>query len=62
MSAGEPKGEGSYEGTRRYNEATREFIKTHDVDKLGEEAKRAVERDDGSLKKAEEIGKSHAKR
>ena len=62
MNASEPKGEGSYEGTRRYNKATREFVRTHDVEKLGEEAKRAVDRDDGSLKKAEDIGKSHAKK
>ncbi|MEQ8397413.1 hypothetical protein [Thalassobaculum sp.] len=61
MSAGEPKGEGSYEGTRRYNKATREFVKTHDVDKLAEKAKDALENDDGTLRKAEKAGKSHAK-
>lgn len=61
MAGKEPKGEGSYEGTRRYNEATREFLETHDVDKLAREAERAVDADDGSLEKAERAGKRPAR-
>ena len=33
MSGKEQKGEGSYEGTRQYNKATKEFLDTHDVDR-----------------------------
>ena len=62
MSGKEQKGEGSYEGTRQYNKATKEFLDTHDVDKLGKEAERAVEKDDGCLKRAEEKGKAPARK
>ena len=62
MTDKELKGEGSYEGTRRYNKATREFVRTHDVEELAEEAKEAVESDDGTLKDAEKAGKQRAKR
>lgn len=61
MSGKEQKGEGSYEGARQYDKATREFVQNHDVEKLGKDAKKAVEADDGSLKRAEESGKKHAR-
>lgn len=61
MAGKEPKGEGSYEGTRRYNQATKEFLETHDVEKLAKDAERAVENDDGRLKQAEREGRKHAR-
>ena len=61
MAGKEPKGEGSYEGTRRYNQATKEFLETHDVDKLAKEAERAVDADDGRLSEAERVGRRPAK-
>lgn len=55
------KGEGSYEGTEKYDKATRKFVETHDVDRLAKQAKRDLERDDGSLARAEQEGKGRAK-
>ena len=37
------EGEGSYSGTRAYNEATAKFIAKGKVDKAAQEAKRALE-------------------
>ena len=40
---GRIEGEGSYSGTRAYNEATARFIKKGKVDKAAREAERALE-------------------
>ncbi len=61
MSGKEPKGEGSYEGARQYDKAAREFVRTHDVGKLGKDAKQAVASDDGTLKQAEAAGRKPAR-
>lgn len=61
MSGKEPKGEGSYEGTRRYNQATKEFVDSHDVQDLAERAKKDVEEDDGTLREAEKTGRKPAR-
>ena len=42
------EGEGSYEGTRRYNEHVKDFAKSGQVDKAADEAKHAI---DGAEKK-----------
>jgi hypothetical protein len=59
------EGEGSYSGTREYNERTAKFIKEGKVDKAAQEAKRAMNSDEAAdLKKAEDQGKAgdtHAK-
>ena len=53
------EGEGSYSGTRDYNQRTADFIKKGKVDKAAKEAKRAVESGEaGELKSAEEKGKA----
>lgn len=53
------EGEGSYSGTRDYNQATAEFIKKGKVEKAAQEAKRAVDSDEAAeLKIAEEKGKA----
>jgi hypothetical protein len=54
-------GEGSYEGTRDYNERTAEYLKTHDVRKDAEAAKPKSEEEAREMKQAEEEGKSHSK-
>jgi len=53
------EGEGSYSGTRDYNERTAKFIKEGKVDEAAKEAERAMESDEAAeLKKAEAQGKA----
>ena len=53
------EGEGSYSGTRDYNERTADFIKKGKVDKAAQEAKRAMDSAEASdLEAAEEQGKA----
>ena len=53
------EGEGSYSGTRDYNERTEKFIKDGKVDKAAKDAERAVDSDEaGELAQAEEKGKA----
>ena len=54
-------GEGSYEGTRDYNQRTERFLKTHDVDKEAEAAKPRSDHEARDMEKAEEEAKSHSK-
>jgi hypothetical protein len=52
------EGEGSYQGARRYNEHVKKTIEEGDVEKLAEEAKRALEGDQkDELQEAERRGK-----
>jgi len=61
----EPKkdtGEGSYEGTRRYNEGLKRSIEKGDSEALAEQAKRALEGPEGDeLRRAEEEAKRRGK-
>lgn len=53
------EGEGSYSGTRDYNERTADFIKKGKVDDAAQDAKRALESGEAAdLKAAEEKGKA----
>ena len=53
------EGEGSYSGTRDYNQRTADFIQKGKVDKAAQDAKRAMESGEAeSLKAAEEKGKA----
>ena len=53
------EGEGSYSGTRDYNERTAKFIKEGKVAEAAKEAERAMESDEAAeLKKAEAQGKA----
>jgi hypothetical protein len=52
-------GEGSYSGTRAYNEATAKFLKKGKVDEAARDAERALESKEGAdLKAAEAKGKA----
>ncbi len=56
---GRVEGEGSYSGTRDYNEATAKFLKKGKVDEAAREAKRALESKEGAeLKAAEAKGRT----
>jgi len=53
------EGEGSYSGTRDYNERTADFIKKGKVDKAARDAKQAMDSGEAAdLKAAEEKGKA----
>jgi hypothetical protein len=53
------EGEGSYSGTRAYNEATAKFLKKGKVDEAARDAERALESKEGAeLKAAEAKGKA----
>jgi hypothetical protein len=54
------EGEGSYSGTKAYDEGVREFIEEEDVDALAEKAREEYEADEPGYRKAEEIGKERA--
>jgi hypothetical protein len=58
----ENEGEGSRSGARDYNERTKAFVESGQVEKKAKEAEKALEGKEGaSLKKAEAEGKKHAK-
>jgi hypothetical protein len=51
-------GEGSYTGTRRYNEHVKKTIENEDVEQLAEQAKHALEGEErAELEEAERRGK-----
>ena len=53
------EGEGSYSGTRAYNDATAKFIKKGKVEEAAQDAKRALDSKEGAeLKAAEAKGKA----
>jgi hypothetical protein len=56
------KGEGDYESGRKYQEKTKEFVKSGKVPDAAEKAKKAVEDDEenAELEKAKEKGRSKA--
>ena len=53
------EGEGSYSGTKAYNEATEKFVKKGKVDEAAREAKRALDsKEAADLKAAEAKGRT----
>ena len=60
-AAQQQMGEGSYEGTRDYDQRQAEYMKTHDVDKDAEAAKPRSEQEARDMERAEQEGKSHSK-
>ena len=58
---GKVEGEGSYTGTKDYNERTKKFIESGKVEKAAREAKPKNEREAREMKEAELKGKRRAK-
>jgi hypothetical protein len=56
------EGEGSYSGTKDYNERTEKFIKSGKVDKGAKDAEPKSEEEKHAMQKAERIGKQKAKK
>lgn len=55
------QGEGNYDATRRYDKAATEFAKSGKVEPAARAARPDSPAQAESLKRAEEIGKSHSK-
>jgi len=54
-------GEGNYKATRDYNERTKEYLESADVEKEARAAAPRDEREAREMRKAEQQGKQHAK-
>ena len=55
------EGEGSYTGSKDYNERTEKFVKSGKVDQAARDAEPKSEEEKPAMQKAERIGKQHAK-
>jgi len=56
------EGEGSYSGTKDYNQRTKKFIESGKVEQAAEDAKPESEQEAHEMHKAERIGKQKAKK
>jgi hypothetical protein len=55
------EGEGSYSGSKDYNERTKKFVDSGKVDQAARDAEPKSEEEKHAMQKAERIGKQHAK-
>ena len=55
------EGEGSYSGTKDYNQRTKKFIDSGKVDEAAHDAQPKSEEEKNAMQKAERIGKQRAK-
>lgn len=55
------KGEGSYSGTRDYNERAREFLQSGKAEEAARQAKPRSEQEAQEMQKAERLGKQRGK-
>ena len=55
------EGEGSYSGTKDYNERTKKFVQSGKVDQAAHDAEPKSEEEKQAMQKAERIGKQRAK-
>jgi hypothetical protein len=55
------EGEGSYSGTKAYNQRTKKFVNSGKVDDAAREAEPKSEEEKHAMQKAERIGRSRAK-
>lgn len=56
------EGEGSYTGTKDYNQRTKKFIDSGKVDEAARDAEPKSEEEKQAMRKAERIGKQRAKK
>jgi hypothetical protein len=59
--AGEQYGEGSYKGTRQYNEGLKEHVQNHDIEKEARDAAPRSPEEEREMNAAEEAGRSRAR-
>ncbi len=55
------EGEGSYSGSKDYNQRTKKFVDSGKVDEAARAAKPKSEQERHEMQKAERMGKQHAK-
>ena len=55
------EGEGSYTGSKDYNQRTEKFVESGKVEQAAKKAKPQNEQEAHEMQKAERIGKEHAK-
>jgi hypothetical protein len=56
------EGEGSYKGSKDYNERTKKFIDSGKVEQAAQDAEPKSEEEKHAMQKAERIGKQRAKK
>jgi hypothetical protein len=56
------EGEGSYSGSKDYNQRTKKFVDSGKVDEAARDAEPKSEEEKHAMEKAERIGKKHAKK
>jgi hypothetical protein len=56
------EGEGSYSGSKEYNERTKKFVDSGKVDEAAREAEPKSEEERHAMQKAERLGKQKAKK
>ena len=61
MARNKVEGEGSYTGSKDYNERTQKFVESGKVDDAARDAEPKSEEEKHAMQKAERIGKEHAK-
>jgi len=55
------EGEGSYSGSKDYNDRTKKFVDSGKVDQAAKDAEPKNEQEKHEMQKAERLGKQHAK-
>ena len=55
------EGEGSYTGSKDYNERTKKFVESGKVEQAANDAQPQSEQEAREMQKAERVGKKHAK-
>jgi hypothetical protein len=55
------EGEGSYSGSKDYNERTRKFVDSGKVDEAARKAEPKTSEEKHAMQKAERLGREHAK-
>jgi len=61
-SHGQVGGEGSYTGSKDYNERTKKFVESGKADKAARDAEPKSEEEKHAMQKAERIGKQRARK
>ena len=56
------EGEGSYTGTKDYNQRTKKFVESGKVEEAARDAEPKTEEEKHAMQKAERIGKQRAKK
>ncbi len=59
--AGQQYGEGSYQGTRQYNEGMKEHVQNHDIEREARDAEPRNASEEQEMEQAERVGRSKSR-